>query len=116
MFLGDMMMEGLGQGLEASGKEVIKDAELINKDLLSEFDGLNSDLAKLPTDYNINSNIPSVVPASQNAVASGGSANGVTIELRIDNFNNYSSEDIASLTEEVLTTANAFMVRKGMAY
>ena len=116
MFLGDMMMEGLGEGLEKSGKQVIKDAELINKDLLDEFNDLDSDLVKLPTDYNINSNVPSVVPAAQSLVAAGGSANGVTIEFHIDNFNNYSSEDIASLTEEILTTANAFITRKGVAY
>ena len=115
-FLGDMMMEGLGEGLIASGNQVIKDADLIKQDLLNEFDDLNTDLAKVPTNYNINSNVPSVMPATTSNVSLGGSAGPVTIEFHIDNFNNYSSEDIASLTEEVLATANAFMVRKGMAY
>ena len=117
-FLGDMMMEGLGQGITESGKEVIKDAGLIKKDLLDEFNNIDSDMAKLPTDYNINTNVPSVVPnvPSSNGVVAGASGGAVAIELHIDNFNNYSNEDIESLTEQVLATANAFMVRKGMAY
>ena len=117
-FLGDMMMEGLGEGLIASGNQVIKDANSIKRDLLNEFDDLSTDLAKVPTDYNINSNIPSVMPAipANNSATSGATSGAVTIELHIDNFNNYSSDDINSLTEEVLATANAFMVRKGMAY
>ena len=117
-FLGGMMMEGLGDGLIASGNQVIKDADSIKRDLLNEFDDLNTDLAKFPTDYNINSNVPSVMPAipTNNGAVSGAASGAVTIELHIDNFNNYSSDDINSLTEEVLATANAFMVRKGMAY
>ena len=112
------MMEGLGEGLIASGNQVIKDADSIKRDLLNEFDDLSTDLAKVPTDYNINSNIPSVMPAipANNSATSGATSGAVTIELHIDNFNNYSSDDINSLTEEVLATANAFMVRKGMAY
>ena len=104
--------------MDVWGKEVVKDAELINKDLLDEFNDLNSDLVKLPTDYNINTNVPSVVPnvPSSNGVVAGASGGAVAIELHIDNFNNYSNEDIESLTEQVLATANAFMVRKGMTY
>ena len=120
MFLGDMMMEGLGKGIIASGKDVVKDARFIKDDLLKEFDEISGDVTpSLPTDYNINTNVPSVVPAvpnTTNNVAVGAAGGAVTIEFHIDNFNNYSSEDIESLTEQVLSTANAFMTRKGMAY
>ena len=51
-----------------------------------------------------------------NNVAVGAAGGPVTIEFHIDNFNNYSSEDIESLTEQVLSTANAFVVRKWVAY
>ena len=56
------------------------------------------------------------VPNTTNNVAVGTAGGAVTIEFHIDNFNNYSSEDIESLTEQVLSTANAFVVRKGVAY
>lgn len=120
MFLGDMMMEGLGKGIIASGKDVIKDAKWIKKDLLDEFDEISDDVTpRLPTDYEINTNVPSVVPTlptTSTGVSAGGVAGAVSIDFHIDVFNNYSSEDIASLTEEVLATANAFITRKGMAY
>ena len=118
MFLGDMMMEGLGQGLMESGDDVLKDASLISKDLLDEFNDLDANFARLPTDYDINANVPDVLPSGTNprsttALASSG---GVSIELHIDNFNNYSNDDIASLTEEVLATASGFLTRKEFAY
>ena len=40
----------------------------------------------------------------------------VNISLSIENFNNYSADDIEALTEEILSTANAFVIRKGVAY
>ena len=117
-FLGDMMMEGLGQGIEVTGKQVIKDAEFIKKDLLDEFQDISTDVAKVPTDYNINTSVPDVVPSTPTStgVSSSGGSSGVTVHLSIENFNNYSSDDIESLTEEILSTANAFVVRKGVAY
>lgn len=36
----------------------------------------------------------------------------VTIEFHIDNLHNNSADDISSLTEEVLETANAYITRK----
>ena len=119
MFLGDMMMEGLGKGIITNGKEVIKDARWIKEDLLKEFDNLDTGLDKVPTDYEINTNVPSVVPtipSTTNNVVAGASGGAVTIEFHIDNFNNYSSDDIESLTEQILNTANAFITRKGVAY
>ena len=117
-FLGDMMMEGLGEGLENSGKQVIKDAALIKQDLMSEFEDLNADVAKVPTDYNINTDVPQITPPTSTATNVGASASSgpVNIQLSIENFNNYSADDIEALTEEILSTANAFVVRKGVAY
>ena len=39
-----------------------------------------------------------------------------TIALNITNFNNYSSEDIRQLTNEVMETANQFAQRKGVVF
>ena len=43
----------------------------------------------------------------------GKAASAFTIALNITNFNNYSSEDIRQLTNEVMETANQFAQRKG---
>ena len=117
-FIGDMMMEGLGEGLESSGRQVIKDAGLIKRDLMNEFEDLNTDIARVPTDYNINTNVPQIAPSTPTATNVGAMAsNGpVNISLSIENFNNYSTDDIEALTEEILSTANAFVIRKGVAY
>ena len=117
-FLGDMMMEGLGEGLESSGRQVIKDAGLIKRDLMNEFEDLNTDIARVPTDYNINTDVPQIAPSTPTATNVGAMAsNGpVNISLSIENFNNYSADDIEALTEEILSTANAFVIRKGVAY
>lgn len=41
---------------------------------------------------------------------------GFTIALNIATFNNYSSEDIRQLTNEVMETANQFAMRKGVVF
>ena len=111
-------MEGLGEGLESSGRQVIKDAGLIKRDLMNEFEDLNTDIARVPTDYNINTDVPQIAPSTPTATNVGAMAsNGpVNISLSIENFNNYSADDIEALTEEILSTANAFVIRKGVAY
>lgn len=43
-------------------------------------------------------------------------ASAFTIALNITNFNNYSSEDIRQLTNEVMETANQFAQRKGVVF
>ncbi|MBP5091803.1 MAG: hypothetical protein J6328_04520 [Bacilli bacterium] len=73
----------------------------------------------LLSDYETNTNVSSVVPAvpnTTNNVAVGAAGGAVTIEFHIDILNNYSSEDIESLANQMLSTAYAFMARKRMAY
>ena len=41
---------------------------------------------------------------------------GFILQLNITNFNNYSSEDITELTNEIMATAGAFAQRKGVVF
>ena len=62
------------------------------------FDGLSADMSEIPTDFNVSS--------AANSINSGTKANqgGLVLQLSIGNFNNYSNEDITSLTEEIIST------------
>lgn len=109
-FIGDMMMEGLAKGIDETAGEVIGSAEAMTKDLNSVFDGLGSDMSKVPTDFNVTSSVDSLRD-TQNAVRGG-----LSLQLQITNFNNYSAEDINSLTEEIMETADNFIKRKGVVF
>ena len=109
-FIGDMMMEGLAKGIDETAGEVIGSAESMTKDLNSVFDGLGSDMSKVPTDFNVTSSVDSLRD-TQNAVRGG-----LSLQLQIANFNNYSAEDINSLTEEIMETADNFIKRKGVVF
>ena len=82
----------------------------MTNDLNSVFDELNADMSGVPTDFNVTSVKSGIRNGS--AVSNG----GVTIQLNIDSFNNYSSEDISSLTNEILETANSFIKRKEVVF
>lgn len=109
-FIGDMMMEGLAKGIDETAGEVIGSAETMTKDLNSVFDGLGQDMSKVPTDFNVTSSVDSLRD-TQNAVRGG-----LSLQLQIANFNNYSAEDINSLTEEIMETADNFIKRKGVVF
>ena len=109
-FIGDMMMEGLAKGIDETAGEVIGSAEDMTKDLNSVFDGLGSDMSKVPTDFTLTSSVDSLRD-TQNAVRGG-----LSLQLQIANFNNYSAEDINSLTEEIMETADNFIKRKGVVF
>lgn len=104
-FIGDMIMEGLALGIDETAGEVIDSAEDMTKDLNNVFDDLGADMNKVPTDFNVSSSI------SQSPQKIAG---GFKLELHIDNFNNYTNDDITSLTEEVMEVADTFIRRKGM--
>ena len=104
------MMEGLAKGIDDTAGEVISSAEDMTKDLNSVFDDLGADMNKVPTDFNVSS---SIATANDNAIKGYG---GLKLELNISNFNNYSKDDITSLTEEVLEVADNFMKRKGVVF
>ncbi len=109
-FIGDMMMEGLAKGIDETAGEVIGSAEEMTKDLNSIFDGLGSDMSKVPTDFNVSSSVDSIRD-TPNAIRGG-----LSLQLQIANFNNYSAEDINSLTEEIMETADNFIKRKGVVF
>lgn len=109
-FIGDMMMEGLAKGIDETAGDVIGSAEAMTKDLNSVFDGLGSDMSKVPTDFNVSSSVDSLRD-TQNTVRGG-----LSLQLQITNFNNYSAEDINSLTEEIMETADNFIKRKGVVF
>ena len=109
-FIGDMMMEGLAKGIDETSGEVMDSAEAMTKDLNSVFDDLGADMNKVPTDFNVSSSLSGITDTKDKLTS------GLKIELHIDNFNNYSSDDITSLTEEVMEVADSFARRKGVVF
>lgn len=109
-WVGEMLVKGLSGSIEDNGDEAVKAAE----GMAADIDGVMNDLAKdmqtaLPTDFDVTGNVRSAVDG-----ASGFS--GFSIALNIATFNNYSSEDIRQLTNEVMETANQFAMRKGVVF
>ena len=112
-WVGQMMVKGLSGSIEDNGDEAVKVAEAMSEDI----DGVMQDLAKdmstaLPTNFYIDGSI-----GSAKASAAGGIlASGMQLVLNITNFNNYSSEDIEQLTNEIMVTAGQFAKRKGVVF
>lgn len=109
-WVGEMLVKGLSGSIEDNGDEAVKAAEGMTADI----DGVMNDLAHdmqtaLPTDFDVTGNVKSAIDG-----ASG--FGGFTIALNIATFNNYSSEDIRQLTNEVMETANQFAMRKGVVF
>ncbi len=109
-WVGEMLVKGLSGSIEDNGDEAVKAAE----GMAADIDGVMNDLAHdmqtaLPTDFDVTGNVKSAMDG-----ASGFS--GFTIALNIATFNNYSSEDIRQLTNEVMETANQFAMRKGVVF
>lgn len=109
-WVGEMLVKGLAGSIDDNGDEAVKAAE----GMAADIDGVMNDLAHdmqtaLPTDFDVTGNVRSAMDG-----ASGFS--GFTIALNIATFNNYSSEDIRQLTNEVMETANQFAMRKGVVF
>ena len=84
--------------------------------MADDINGVMGDLAHdmqtaLPTDFDVSGNFRSAVDG-----VAGKAASAFTIALNIATFNNYSSEDIRQLTNEVMETANQFAQRKGVVF
>lgn len=109
-WIGDMLMEGLAGGIDETAGEVIYSANGMVNNLNSVFDGLSADMGKVPTDFNVTS---AVSPVNSGTHANQG---GLVLQLSIGNFNNYSKEDVTSLTEEIMETAGNFAKRKGVVF
>ena len=79
-------------------------------DLNGVFNDLSADLSTtLPKNIDVN---------AHSTVGNGtiGGANGFILQLNIQTFNNYTSEDISELTNEIMATAGAYAQRKGVVF
>ena len=102
-------MTGLAGGIDETAGEAIDSATHMANDLNSVFDDLSADLStSLPSDISVN--------ASNSIADSITPQSGFILQLNITNFNNYSSEDITELTNEIMATAGAFAQRKGVVF
>ena len=111
-WVGEMLVKGLAGSIDDNGDEAVKAAE----GMAENINGVMGDLAHdmqtaLPTDFDVNGSIRSAVDG-----VVGKAASAFTIALNIATFNNYSSEDIRQLTNEVMETANQFAQRKGVVF
>jgi hypothetical protein len=81
-----------------------------------DIDDVMKDLAHdmstaLPTQFDIDGSIGGSLKS-----AAKSAAGGISIALNISTFNNYSSDDIRALTNEVMETAQSFAARKGAVF
>lgn len=112
-WVGEMLVKGLSGSIEANGDEAVKAAEAMSEDINDVMHGLAQDMeTALPTDFNVDGS----VRGAMSSVTGSSIAGGLQLILNITNFNNYSSEDIQQLTNEVLVTAGQFAKRKGVVY
>lgn len=111
-WVGEMLVKGLAGSIDGNGDEAVKAAEGMAEDINGVMGDLAHDMQMaLPTDFDVNGSIRSAVDG-----VVGKAASAFTIALNITNFNNYSSEDIRQLTNEVMETANQFAQRKGVVF
>ena len=111
-WVGEMLVKGLAGSIDDNGDEAVKAAEGMAEDINGVMGDLAHDMqTALPTDFDVNGSIRSAVDG-----VVGKAASVFTIALNITNFNNYSSEDIRQLTNEVMETANQFAQRKGVVF
>lgn len=111
-WVGEMLVKGLAGSIDDNGDEAVKAAEGMAEDINGVMGDLAHDMqTALPTDFDVTGSIRSAVDG---VVGKAGCA--FSIALNITNFNNYSSEDIRQLTNEVMETANQFAQRKGVVF
>ena len=111
-WVGEMLVKGLSGSIEDNGDEAVKAAEGMADDINGVMGDLAHDMqTALPTDFDVSGNFRSAVDG-----VAGKAASAFTIALNIATFNNYSSEDIRQLTNEVMETANQFAQRKGVVF
>ena len=113
-WIGEMLVEGLAGSLDNNGKQAVKAAEEMSSDIEDVMHTLAEDMqTALPTDFSVDGSIASGV--SSGAYGSS-TVSGMTLQLHIDTFNNYTTDDIRQLTNEILLTAGQFAQRKGVVY
>lgn len=111
-WVGEMLVKGLAGSIDDNGDEAVKAAEGMADDINGVMGDLAHDMqTALPTDFDVSGSFRSAVDG-----VTGKAASAFTIALNIATFNNYSSEDIRQLTNEVMETANQFAQRKGVVF
>lgn len=113
-WIGEMLVKGLSGSIDANGGEAVKAAEAMSADINDVMHGLAKDMeTALPTDFNVDGNVHGTVSGG---IADSAKVSGIQLVLNITNFNNYSSEDIQQLTNEIMVTAGQFAKRKGVVF
>ena len=113
-WIGEMLVKGLSGSIDANGGEAVKAAEAMSSDINDVMHGLAKDMeTALPTDFNVNGNVHGTVSGG---IGDAAKSSGLQLVLNIANFNNYSSEDIHQLTNEIMVTAGQFAKRKGVVF
>ena len=109
-----MLVEGLAGSIDDNGKYAVKAAEGMSADINDVMHGLADEMeTALPTDFNVAGNVHGTV---NGGFGDGAKAGGLQLVLNIATFNNYSTEDIHQLTNEIMVTAGQFAKRKGVVF
>ena len=113
-WIGEMLVKGLSGSIDANGGEAVKAAEAMSEDINDVMHGLAKDMeTALPTDFNVDGNVHGTVSGG---ITDSAKISGLQLVLNITNFNNYSTEDIQQLTNEIMVTAGQFAKRKGVVF
>lgn len=113
-WIGQMLVDGLAGSISDNGKEAVKAAEGMSADITDVMHGLAEDMeTALPTDFTVDSNIHGTVGGGLADTAKQG---GLQLVLNISTFNNYTTDDIHQLTNEIMVTAGQFAKRKGVVF
>ena len=113
-WIGEMLVDGLAGSISDNGKEAVKAAEGMSADITDVMHGLAEDMeTALPTDFTVDSNVHGTVGGGLADTAKQG---GLQLVLNISTFNNYTTDDIHQLTNEIMVTAGQFAKRKGVVF
>lgn len=113
-WIGQMLVDGLAGSISDNGKEAVKAAEGMSADITDVMHGLAEDMeTALPTDFTVDSNVHGTVGGGLADTAKQG---GLQLVLNISTFNNYTTDDIHQLTNEIMVTAGQFAKRKGVVF
>lgn len=113
-WVGEMLVEGLAGAIDDNGKYAVKAAEEMSSDINDVMHGLADEMeTALPTDFNVDGNVHGTVDGGLGDIKSPG---GLQLVLNISTFNNYTTDDIHQLTNEIMVTAGQFAKRKGVVF
>ena len=113
-WIGEMLVDGLAGSIKDNGKDAVKAAKGMSADITDVMHGLAEDMeTALPTDFNVDGNVHSTVTGGLGDTAKTG---GFQLVLNIATFNNYTTDDIHQLTNEIMVTAGQFAKRKGVVF